>query len=746
MVVEHKISIGCVKWFGGFNRNTNKENNFGFIEDYTGRDVYLNQRDWKAQTKPLETEIVIYYLTNDTVKIRATEATRITVASLKELLEILELFSDARSKLISRISTECYRKTIDAVSKRIKSTSVREVREIFENFDIKDSLYEVLETKSDWSKNQPILKDAGVLEGFLEKQSKDAAAEAQKQRIKKNIRSQLENTFEFASENIKCIGDANHVDAEKIRQEWLRQFFDNQGHDHLSDEQLAAIGDCSAHTLLAARAGSGKTTVIKHKIDFLIDHLSYKPSEIMALAFNSDAAGKIRRDLQTEFKHLSFTNARTFHSLAYQIARPKEELLFDAGSGSNAKQSQLIQDLIREEANPAFRQMLYAYFRQELEELKDTDSLLSKKDFYDLQRSRTQETLKGDAVKSSGEKWIADFLFEHGIRYVYERPWFIDGDEEKARYRPDFSLAVWGRSPDIVIEHWGIDESDTERETPPHWRKTAGEYLLEMKKKRCYWKDWNIKKGDKPVIFLETSIVDMKNGRAQFEQHLHKLLEAAGVDLRRLPEATIVDKVVNRHITKFANMCLQFVSRSKKQRLTSVDIARRINEFSFDSSKEEIFNMLALKIYRRYELELAKRCQIDFDDLINRSVETICKSNDAILVKDGPDSELDLRNVRWLLIDEYQDFSKSFFCIISALYEHGCTFKLFCVGDDWQAINGFAGSDLKFFRKFSDYFPDAKELTLQNNYRSQSNVVTQGNAFMNKAGGAPSLAKANITP
>ena len=51
---------------------------------------------------------------------------------------------------------------------------------------------------------------------------------------------------------------------------------------------------------------------------------------------------------------------------------------------------------------------------------------------------------------------------------------------------------------------------------------------------------------------------------------------------------------------------------------------------------------------------------------------------------------------------------------------------------------------LLHFKNFDCYFADAALLSLQNNYRSQPNIVAQGNAFMAKTQGAPSVAKATL--
>ena len=67
----------------------------------------------------------------------------------------------------------------------------------------------------------------------------------------------------------------------------------------------------------------------------------------------------------------------------------------------------------------------------------------------------------------------------------------------------------------------------------------------------------------------------------------------------------------------------------------------------------------------------------------------------------------------------------------------------FCVGDDWQAINGFAGSDLRFFQNFVHLFEDAHTLPVATNYRSAQSIVDVGNALM-RGQGTPARAHKHI--
>ena len=87
--------------------------------------------------------------------------------------------------------------------------------------------------------------------------------------------------------------------------------------------------------------------------------------------------------------------------------------------------------------------------------------------------------------------------------------------------------------------------------------------------------------------------------------------------------------------------------------------------------------------------------------------------------------------LRYLMIDEYQDFSLPFFRLAQALRALYPELRLFAVGDDWQAINRFAGSDVRYFTDFKHFFPkDSTIIPLLTNYRSRRCIVENANRFM----------------
>ena len=98
---------------------------------------------------------------------------------------------------------------------------------------------------------------------------------------------------------------------------------------------------------------------------------------------------------------------------------------------------------------------------------------------------------------------------------------------------------------------------------------------------------------------------------------------------------------------------------------------------------------------------------------------------------------LDLRQLRFVMIDEFQDFSRMFLELTRAIRSANPDVRFFAVGDDWQAINAFAGSDLKFFKNFEKYFnQETRTLSIRTNYRSASSIVKTGNSVMRGYGEA----------
>lgn len=116
--------------------------------------------------------------------------------------------------------------------------------------------------------------------------------------------------------------------------------------------------------------------------------------------------------------------------------------------------------------------------------------------------------------------------------------------------------------------------------------------------------------------------------------------------------------------------------------------------------------------------------ETDFNSLMTMATE---------ILRDQPAPAIQrkISQLRYIMIDEYQDFSYLFYALTLAIRFLAPEAHLFAVGDDWQAINRFAGSDVDYFLHFVNYFPeDATTIPLATNYRSCRKIVEYANRYM----------------
>jgi hypothetical protein len=188
-----------------------------------------------------------------------------------------------------------------------------------------------------------------------------------------------------------------------------------------------------------------------------------------------------------------------------------------------------------------------------------------------------------------------------------------------------------------------------------------------------------------------------------------------------------------------AELFLSFIQRAKKRSWTVEEMASRLAEHPDPEPRNRIFHQLALRAYGEYEQLLGAGNAMDFDDLMAMAADEVLANGAAATIALSQDKVVAIRDLRWLLLDEFQDFSELYFRLIDAIRKANPDIRLVAVGDDWQAINSFAGAQLKFFEKFADYFPAAGRVGISTNYRSAGMIVGAGNRIM--AGrGAPALA------
>ncbi len=125
--------------------------------------------------------------------------------------------------------------------------------------------------------------------------------------------------------------------------------------------------------------------------------------------------------------------------------------------------------------------------------------------------------------------------------------------------------------------------------------------------------------------------------------------------------------------------------------------------------------------YLEYEKWLKENKAVDFEDMINEL---------ARLLKEVKEMKQKL-DFKYIIVDEYQDISKQRFDLTKALSEVTDA-KIIAVGDDWQSIYAFSGSDIALFTKFAEKIGYAKVLKIVKTYRNSQEVIDIAGNFIQK--------------
>lgn len=468
------------------------------------------------------------------------------------------------------------------------------------------------------------------------------------------------------------------VDDELIR--W-KDFFDTVESKPLTPEQRLSIVVDEDATLVLAGAGSGKTSVITAKAAYLLKAGIRTTDEILLLAFARDAATEMSERIEARCG--APVQARTFHALAYDIIGEVEgsKPALAAHATDDTAFIALIRDILKNLVTAAsdIARAIIAWFAHFLVEPKEEQDFQSKHDWYTHVEKLDLRTLQGEQVKSYEELQIANWLYENGIAYeyepVYEHPLPASG---KRDYTPDFRLTESG----IYIEHFGVGKKrgkdGTEQlVTAPFVNRD--EYLAGMEWKRGVHAEHG-------TTLIETYSYERQAGRL-----LDALAEKLSphVTLNPRAPATIYDRVVELgQADGFSRMLGTFLRQFKSGGYQIETCAQKADKLKM-GARGRAFLAVFDPVYREYQKRLGGR--IDFEDMILRA---------ARYVEEGRYRS----PFRHILVDEFQDISQGRARLIKALKCQHPDARLFAVGDDWQSIYRFAGSDIHIMRNFGAEF------------------------------------------
>ena len=467
-------------------------------------------------------------------------------------------------------------------------------------------------------------------------------------------------------------------------------------------EQAQAISSLNKNIQVVARAGSGKTTTIIGRANFLINHCKVDSQSILMLAFNTEAAKEMReRMLKLVGSEDALPHIRTFHSLAYAVANrnaeKKKHIVYDSDEENtyDVKEerkalSQVVQQIIHgmlrrdKEYESRFRRLMDNFFRGVWETIEKGGYNLPEEDQLILRRSIETRTLNNEEVDSIKEKIVADILFEHDVKY--------------SRYIKNGIVKV------------------------PLNNKRFIKFKCTDEKKSEEYYQWCLR--EKNIIVLGP--MEFAQGRDYIEQLIGDAITNEGREFIRLSEHEIWGRIQSRAIDDFTKAMTTFVSRARKRDLSIEELSEMIREHKSLIPIEGEFLSLALDVYREYVKYLLDNDWEDFDGLIQRASENI-RNGQVLFGKDG-----DFTEIKHIMIDEYQDFSFLFNSFITTIQKVCPSASLFCVGDDWQAINSFAGSDTKYFNSFCKVYEDSRKYYLKTNYRSCQRIVATSNQLMKR--------------
>jgi len=139
-------------------------------------------------------------------------------------------------------------------------------------------------------------------------------------------------------------------------------------------------------------------------------------------------------------------------------------------------------------------------------------------------------------------------------------------------------------------------------------------------------------------------------------------------------------------------------------------------------SGESYFERIVARVYEAYQKTLLNNNALDFDDLLQKTVELFQKFPD-ILEK--------YQNIfRYILVDEYQDTNHAQYVLINLLAQRHR--NLCVVGDDWQSIYSFRGADVRNILNFEQDYPEARVIRLERNYRSTQKILDAAHGIISK--------------
>lgn len=495
-----------------------------------------------------------------------------------------------------------------------------------------------------------------------------------------------------------------------------KDFFDTCLKYPLDQQQRRSIISEEDNCLVVSSAGSGKTSSIIGKVKYLIEIKGVQPNKILLISYTNKAAAELTERLATPG-----LRGYTFHKLALDIIGKATGTKPSICDNTDAV---FIDAYRRLSQKQKYQKHIVEYFaeHQNIESSAEEQQSKKREQLAEQKKREIKAMLpdmdgKSIYVRSEQESKICFALSRLGIKFRYEEPYEYEvADETHSQYRPDFSIYFEknGVRKRIYIEHFGVNEHGL----VPNWfAKDKGMTYEEANKRYNDGITWKIELHKKyNTTLIHTSSADFKSGNI-FE-HLKALLVNAGVPINEVNDAELYSLVLpqgSKREKAFIRLIATFVTLQKTSCKSIHDIISQIKE-SNDERSLFIVKNIYLPMQELYESILAEKGQIDFTDAIIKATE-LC--NTTPIVK-----------YEHIIVDEFQDISIDRYNFLKALRKGDIPAKLYCVGDDWQSIYRFSGSDMSLFNQFADYFGLTEVNKIETTYRFGEPMVSLSAKFI----------------
>jgi DNA helicase-4 len=495
----------------------------------------------------------------------------------------------------------------------------------------------------------------------------------------------------------------------------------------LNEMQRKAVVTDIKRVLVLAGAGSGKTKTLLQKLIYLIEEKGVNPSNILAITFTKNAANEmldrlilsadhtneysniladskvLKKELDTEryfftkrFKWIDKLTVKTFHSLCYGIIRNFGVSEFDNKFRIISDNKATDEDLARFAAKETAFEVLHKML---LTQCESNEYLLLLKRYildYMVDKIHTGRkyrnlsydgkyytTLNGTHVRSKSEQYIADWLYRHSIRFEYEP----NVNFKDFNFKPDFFIP----EGNLYIEHVSDKSYPTQG------------------------KEEQFKKANK--LLVKTFEHQTKN-TALFNLALERIIKNRLPANYQFETALSFEEEFSSYHKQVKDFLRQAMRVLDMLKVENIDIDKVYNDAQKDQHERvRIFYKLAIPVLKNYQHYCINKSYLDFNDMITRTI-SLFENHEEIKNKFRGKFE-------YILVDEFQDVNNLQVELLKQLLTPKS--QLFCVGDDWQSIYGFRGSNVDYIVNFKNHFKNAQVIKLNMNYRSTEHIVGASN-------------------